>query len=62
MSRHVPASQGIASGPDLPEKCARVGVEEVSENQENQLDQDSISALIKFFRALDEWDRQAKLQ
>jgi hypothetical protein len=63
MSRHVPASQRFAAGPNGAEERVCVDVNGAPENQgDPRLDQDSISRLIGFFRALDEWDREANLQ
>ena len=62
MSRRVPVSQRFAVAPDSAEECVRGDVSGAPENPGIHLDQDSITRLIAFFRALDQWDREANLQ
>jgi hypothetical protein len=47
---------------DDEDVCARVQQNGPAESQEISLAPEAISALIAFFRTLDDWDRQAKQQ
>jgi hypothetical protein len=62
MNKHPTSPHHSTSIQAEADACARVEVSEGTEDHEIGLPGDSISALIAFFKILDEWDREAKPQ
>jgi hypothetical protein len=62
MNKHSTVSHPLTSIQAEADACARLEGNERTENHEIGLAVDSISALIAFFKILDEWDREAKPQ